>query len=147
METFVINEIKSACNTQRGVQAKLAKHFGVEAGTISNRINGTRNSDETFRRTAASFAGLDYDDLVREFYYMYPDKEQNEASNSITASNGSTVVTAGRDAVNTSGEGGTLQLSQLEREIIRKNRKYGNEQVLQRLSDKLDKLREITEDF
>lgn len=67
LEKFAISEIKKAVSLKRGLQTEIARRFEVETGTVSNWLNGRGKTTETFRRLAASMAGIDYDELVERY--------------------------------------------------------------------------------
>ena len=72
LEKYIVLQIKRVADENYGMASRIAEAAGVERGTVSNRLKGIRSSDETFRRTAAEVAGLDYDEIVSEYYRQYP---------------------------------------------------------------------------
>lgn len=80
LETYVITEIKKVLDTKRGLQSEVAKAVGEEKGPVSNWLTGKRKSSETFRRIAAQVAGLDYQQLVNDYYDKYPDQKPTKTT-------------------------------------------------------------------
>lgn len=72
LEDYVIIEIKKVLDANRGLQGEIARISGEEKGTVSNWLTGKRKSEESFRRLAATVAGLDYNQLVDSYYIQYP---------------------------------------------------------------------------
>lgn len=52
---------------KRGCQSDLGRATGMSRGNVSNILSGKRGSNEDFRRKAAELAGLDYEQIVREY--------------------------------------------------------------------------------
>lgn len=150
LEKFVLKELKMAVKAKgRGTQTEIAKHFDIKRGTVSNRLNGTRGSSETFRRTVAEIAEVDYDNIVRT--YNASGSEPTDNLNTVTATNRSTVVvgdgSAGRDATNITREMTNFQLTDLELKVIKLNREYGNINFLKGFLSKLKELKKIADNM
>lgn len=75
LEKYIVSRIKKVADENHGMQSRIAEATGVERGTVSNRLKGIRASDEPFRRIAAEIAGLDYNELVEEYYRVNPGKK------------------------------------------------------------------------
>ena len=72
-------------------------------------------------------------------------------SNTAIATKGSTAVvgdgSAGRDATNVSGETTSFQLTDLEKQVLKLNREYGNKNLLKGFLSKLNELKKIADNM
>lgn len=89
LEKCILNELKKAVGENRGLQTRIAERLGIGRGTVSNRLSGARKSDESFRRTVADMAGVNYEKLVQDFVMLTNSKNQkNYGANSTFSQDG-----------------------------------------------------------